>query len=500
MVRLSIFLILIAWALQGSAQYEEVVDVDLSSSSPFDEIVWPYSTKSEGLSSSCASQTNCSSCYDSSSFCHWCDSDQACHARGSVHGCFSGVSCAPPPKKNDTDDVHGCNAHPTCSECTLASYLCHWCAHDNYCHSVGSVYGCVTGVDCYSNDRCKRPEPESLPDDLKFRRLNALFLAALCFVGAIVVCCASSCLCLAGGIKGAYDDLAGLALSNANETDMLTQVQQVDYLLFEENDETQDNFSAADQDGAQLAVAPTTRLDEESTPEGLQDETTPLVVATEARSLLSPAAQGHVSSHVSRVPRRPKGMQRLYNACWTFYLITLAIVAIALVATFTYYPKVPEYSICNDAVAWKSVIDSLTSIKVSADMELLASVANPNHFDVALDMGKGSLTHGGAFVGTFDIPIVTVPAMSITDVLIIAHLSPGEWEAVSLVADYYQGKLVLEVDTQVTLRVPALFDFSFTYKKKGVVVHASDMSDRHLCHCSSWDEDKNRTMTNELLQ
>jgi hypothetical protein len=57
-----------------------------------------------------------------------------------------------------------------------------------------------------------------------------------------------------------------------------------------------------------------------------------------------------------------------------------------------YFPAKPVYNICNDNVAWKSLIDSMASMKVSADFEILASVNNPNHFDVALDMGKSRKT------------------------------------------------------------------------------------------------------------
>jgi len=45
-------------------------------------------------------------------------------------------------------------AHKDCEECTSSPWDCHWCAHDNACHIFGSMYGCVSGVNCYSDNRC----------------------------------------------------------------------------------------------------------------------------------------------------------------------------------------------------------------------------------------------------------------------------------------------------------------------------------------------------------
>jgi hypothetical protein len=90
--------------------------------------------------------------------------------------------------------------------------------------------------------------------------------------------------------------------------------------------------------------------------------------------------------------RRPRHMQRLYNACTACYIFTVAVISGLLFGAVHYFPSKPVYNICNDNVAWKSLIDSMASMKVSADFEILASVNNPNYFDVALDMGKSPNT------------------------------------------------------------------------------------------------------------
>jgi len=198
--------------------------------------------------------------------------------------------------------------------------------------------------------------------------------------------------------------------------------------------------------------------------------------------------------HYHRRSRRPtRSMDRLYGACATCYVVALAGIGLLAFAAVRYYPKIPEYNICNDSMAWKSLIDSLTRMSVTADFEILASISNPNHFDVALDMGRGSFTHHGVFVGTYDIPPVVVKAMSVTDMMIIAHLQPDKWDALSLTTEYYRGKLVLDVDAQANIRIPAFADYTYEADLKDIVVHVNELSDRHLCACPDWSEARNQT-------
>lgn len=451
----------------------------------FDITVAP-SNFSSFLGDSCTSHATCNECY-SSAFCHWCEADQACHARGSIHGCFSGVSCSRPKKNNDTDD-HGCYAQTSCSDCVLSSHFCHWCAHDNACHVVGSMYGCTVGVDCYSNDRCKRDVPEKLHEG-GFQKLNILFLLAACVLGFITICCATACWGLAFGIKGAYDDLLGSL--NTNHDNEESALDQPLIVTQQEEIRLQSRGMIEETDAEQPAAV----NGEEGSPTGAADaddgeervEYTTLI-----QGFSESEDEDVVTLRASGRRRRTRAADRLYGVCVGCYAFTLATVVFGLVATVMYYPRVPVYNVCNDALAWKSLMDSLTSLKVSADFEILMSVANPNRFDVALDMGKGSFSHKGVFVGTFDIPPTTAKANSVTDMFIVTHLSPEKWEALSLTSDYYRGKLVLDVQARATLRVPAFFDYSYTVALESIVVRVNEMSDRHLCACPTWDQ--NQTM------
>lgn len=173
---------------------------------------WPFPSNKNKTDNSCAAHKNCFECSTASSLCHWCAHDNQCHAKGSVHGCLEGVDCTNhtkpdhPKSKNETK----CASHMNCTECSLSSYTCHWCAHDNACHAVGSYYGCVSGVNCYSNDRCRRKEPAPI-EGIVFEEMGFLPIVLILFLGGICFCCSTLGYCVAGGVKGAYDDLADIA-------------------------------------------------------------------------------------------------------------------------------------------------------------------------------------------------------------------------------------------------------------------------------------------------
>lgn len=481
-----------------SAETEETTAWQHVSENPTNFVsVWPFShkDKNDTKAPSCSSYTSCSVCTDAS-WCHWCDKDQACHVMGSIHGCLYGSKChggSDDDNKKKDNETSSCSAHKTCSECALSSRLCHWCAHDNACHQLGSITGCVTGVDCYSNDRCKRPEPEPIEHTV-FTQMGFVPMVSILVFGLLLACCSTLCFCCAGGIKGAYDDLTELAMDAQNgdsagggyDAPLLAQQQSRTQVpaLNQSNEDQSGQEQCAAEEGANSAGDEYVSLGE-TDDHNADAETTPLVAES------TPVVSEPNPNRVRRVPRH---MQRMYQACVGCYIFTMVAIGGFVLAVMRYYPKIPQYNVCNDSVAWKSLIDSLTNMKVTADFEILASVSNPNHLDAALDMGRGTFTHNGAFVGTFDIPPVTVKAMSVTDLFIIAHLSPDKWDALALTTEYYRGKLVLHVDVQTTIRIPAMADYSFATDLRDIAVHVNEMSDRHLCACPNWSDAKNGTI------
>lgn len=291
---------------------------------------------------------------------------------------------------------------------------------------------------------------------------------------------------MAGGVKGAYDDLTDIASQqherNASSMPVVT-IHETTAPPTANNEEAHDEEEATE--------------DNDNTTNN--EEAVPLVNSLGNTEYRLMAENGHDSAPARRSRATSRHMDRLFTACTVCYVISLMAIGGFVLASIRYFPKVPQYNICNDSVAWKSLVDSMTSMKVDADIEILMSIMNPNHFDVALDMGRGSFSHDGAFVGTFEIPPAQVKAMSITDLTILAKFTPEKWEALSLTAEYYRGTLALDIDSQASIRVPALANYSYQAKVTNMRVHVNDptMMDRHLCACPQWKDDRNKTIAIE---
>jgi hypothetical protein len=438
-------------------------------------------------SASCDSYKSCSDCTEASSWCHWCDSDHVCHAKASFYGCLSGSTCKNESKHDDKDKATGCASHVTCSECTGSSsyysHVCHWCAHDNACHAIGSYYGCISGVDCYANDRCTRlhPEPISISNDDAYliAEVGPLPVAVIVAIAALLGCCLSVCFCFASGVKGAYDDLVLVEndhvqmerqsperSSSEQEQSSPTTIDTDDVMEHGESNEGADN---GDADYARMPP------DEEHATDVAHssEESMPLIT--------SPAEQQH--RPMRRPPRR---VQRLYNVCSLCYVGSLITIGGCAYGAYRSLPlAAPSYNVCNEESDWKSLIESLSS-----DFQILVSVANPNHFSFALDMASGNFTHKGNPVGTFQIPPVVAEPLSITDVLMVAHFAPEKWDALSITREFVAGRLTFLADAKATLRIPILLDYSITVSTRDIVIHANELGDRSLCACKTWQQPK----------
>mmetsp|Transcript_10627 Transcript_10627/g.21737 ORF Transcript_10627/g.21737 Transcript_10627/m.21737 type:complete len:590 (+) Transcript_10627:1374-3143(+) len=479
--------------------------------------IWPFSSSSAQeknlTSDACAGQTDCTSCYAKSSWCHWCENQNACHSKGSVYGCFSGSEC----KKNhtvDPDDQHGCAAHQTCSECSTASRFCHWCAHDQACHNIGSVYGCAVGVDCFSNDMCKRKAPQKIKQHFSVDQLNALPIAIVMAVAVLCCCCTSICFCICSGVKGAYDDLADLSANHegdATEPLLLENHIENDYDPIvivpspagEENEDeqrremaTEESFVSAVEEGEAIGEDGPT-ADEEVDNGDTYPNDQPLDednVAVETAPLLMDESTTSVRNVRRSIrPRRPRHMQRLCNGCRACYMVTILLMCTMVFCSIWFYPKIPVYNICNDNVAWKSIIESMESLHTKADIEILGSIVNPNHVSAILVNGTGTFSYKNKFVGTFTIPPFTAEAMAITDFVLIAHLTPGAWDGIAIAKDFSLGKLVLTANASAVVRIPALADLTVQGGRDKIMVYVNEIQDRSLCACPSWDEAKNHT-------
>lgn len=471
-----------------------------------EELLWPWDGKNKSkkkddkknkTDDSCYGHQTCDECYSSSRVCHWCAHDNACHVMGSVYGCITGVRCASNSSKKEDNS---CKAHKSCAECALSSTFCHWCAHDQQCHAVGSVYGCLSGVDCYSNDRCQRPEPVKIKMGF-LDHIGTIPLIIIFSIGAILCCCATIGFGVSVGVKGAYDDLISAAGPNEMSdfstmiptsvappplhTSTTTSTASYEALHEKEtndNDEIANPEDAVEQDALLLpTVSEEPLANPELTLDGVDDPIEPAFTASPSVFPASKRSSGY--------------MNCLLRFCGVCYCLVVVAIGVGVYGAIWYFPKFPQYSICNDSLAWKSLVETVTNAKMQAKFEILASVQNPNHLSVSLVRGSGSFSHKGSMVGTFELPPTDSAALTITDVKVVASFTPEKWEALSLAAEYYNGNLVLDIESEATFRIPALYNYTLDVEFKHIRINVANpyLSNRKLCACPSWKDMKNKT-------
>lgn len=451
---------------------------------------------------SCAYHESCDSCLGAFG-CHWCEFDSMCHVEGSVFGCISGTGSCPSPTADDSSQSSGdvpeepedksCYGIKSCNECS-DTYSCHWCEFDNACHLKGSLYGCLYGVSCYSNDRCQRKNPEPVPaalfplpqssEEVIFTWPEFIILVVLSCGGLMGITCL---FCAAGVGKDFYDDFT--VLTDAAQ-ELKEEHQIIPYIsATAPKPKPSGQVSAKDRFSEMTSLINDERRryihDEEE--EGY-DYDLLLKNADEALAAQEPLLQTKRG--------KSKGSWRvncLFNFCRTCYLFTAGSIVLAALAIVSFYPQYPAYNVCSNELDWKSIADGMTSLKMQASFQILISIYNPNKFDALLDMGAGSFKHDGVHVGTFEIPSESAKAMSITDYLVTVTLTPDEWQALELTSEYYKGTLTFVVDAHVTVTLPALGGYTFQTQFDDYFIHVGDeLSDRHLCACSSWADDKAR--------
>jgi hypothetical protein len=476
----------------------------------------------------CVDHTDCQSC-NAASWCHWCGISKGCHVQGSTSGCAWGETCPGPPSPPTPANNDTCLAHASCADCAVYSRWCHWCAHDNACHLIGSFYGCVRGVDCYDITHCQRAVPEPM-DEVnegpfvvpELRPIPTIIAGVLT---ALIMCCATCCCCAVRVTKEAYNDLVRdvtdttpLLLSSNEDMAVVDDLHQhtttaTTTIVSEEAPEEtvvvpavtaaeEDDPVAAEQDleetahrqeeedapadEALAAASPPRRSTGRSTGRSTRRAAAGATTATR-QSTTTTTTTTTIRPHVRRSPRRT--IHRLYHACVGCYCLTLLAVLTTSFVIIKYFPQPPAYSICSDAVAWQSIVEAMAHLSVAADFQLLASIENPNYLDVDVVAGGGSFYHKNDFVGSFQIPAnTTIQRRSITDLLITATFAPDKWKALSIAEEYYAGTLMLTLDSQVTIRIPILFDYTFTVTVKDLLVDINQAADRHLCACPTWSD------------
>ena len=381
---------------------------------------------------------------------------------------------SPDDDKNKTDT--SCASHTNCTSCAESSWGCHWCAYDEACHAKGSVHGCIAGVNCYRQDRCTRKEPEPIRG-YDISDVGTMPLLVILGLAGLVICCASCCYGVACCMRGTYEDYATLAVANngGDSSVMMQNSQRPRTISFQE-----EVLVNGDDDGNVDDDRGNEREQEGTEYQRLLDDGVGVAAGEDEESLHT-----RITAARSQVMANSSNTKCMFNACSVCYAVTVFCVGIFAVMGVVYSPRRPDISVCSDALAWKSIVDGMTSMKMQASFQILMSVQNPNRFDIVLDMASGSFKHDGAQVGTFTVPRTSIQSMAITDLLVSVTFTPDKWEALQLTAEYYKGTLTFMVDMAAAVQIPALANFTYDFEMDNYKVLAADpkLQDRHLCYC-----------------
>lgn len=386
----------------------------------------------------------------------------------------------------------------------------------------------MTGVDCYSNDRCRRDEPEPIHRFIVFD-IPRLAIVLTLVVASLLIACLSCCHYCVFNVKGAYDDLATISMAASRPPSVIggtfagapsegfyTTLETYPEEAGEGEADIQatEEASPSDEESPAAANGNTAVTATESEPlssiaEGVDSSTVQVPERQELESnpddLLNMAGHSHLTTPLLPASARsfngiqgmeePPHMKALYRVCSCLYYLSILLIISLVAGLFTFFPKPPVYNVCNDALAWKRIMESIVALKLDASFEILVSVSNPNHVTVILEKATGSFSFDGEPIGIYEIPPETIDGMAITDVMLIAHVQPDRYQALRLAEAYFRGNLLLNADFNAKLRAPAMFDITYDVHMKDIDVYVNELGPRDLCHCPSWDDAKNHTDT-----
>jgi hypothetical protein len=351
------------------------------------------------------------------------------------------------------------------------------------------VHGCAAGVNCYAIDRCQRLEPESFEaggtfSSASFKGVGPVAWALVWIMFGLIFCCSTCCL---GGVtllKGAVDDLV------RGQPEMVEDGVVVDsgyrrLLEMEKEGEERDSLEIA-----LLKNGPHDEKEDAKNVDGAMNgsrgKSEMDLIRTDAQSVTNLSRLSIPTMY--QQPKSGGQINRMYLACQMCYIFTLLTTLVLSITALSYAPRHPEYNVCTDELAWKSIVEGMTALKMSASFDLLISVYNPNRWEVDLFQGVGQFHHDGEYVGSFTIPEGQISPQAISDIVVKVTLTPDKWSALSLTSEYYQGTLKFTVGGHSHVKIPGLGNYQFDAKFDDIVVNVNDpsMDDTHLCACPGW--------------
>lgn len=116
-----------------------------------------------------------------------------------------------------------------------------------------------------------------------------------------------------------------------------------------------------------------------------------------------------------------------------------------------FYPRMPDYNVCNREFDWESILQSLRSLHPKIEYQVLISAINENRFGFLLEEGKADIYHNNTLVGYWklDAPL-EAKAGSITDVIAPIKIEPDYSEAIALWSAFRNNELIFRINATVS--------------------------------------------------
>ncbi len=167
------------------------------------------------------------------------------------------------------------------------------------------------------------------------------------------------------------------------------------------------------------------------------------------------------------------------------WISLLGITGFALFSVFGvyYFPTAAKYSICSKKIEWLPVIEGILHQHVDVPMNLQISVYNPNKFRVNVQSLSANLIYQNNFVasGNFSTQLA-LSSGSVDDTFVYVHFFPTVKQALSMLAAFSSGKLLVDVE------IKSAIDFFFLHMSGTFTLHDVDLTHsvavtREYCKC-----------------
>jgi LEA14-like dessication related protein len=205
---------------------------------------------------------------------------------------------------------------------------------------------------------------------------------------------------------------------------------------------------------------------------------------------LSPSYSLNSMEHQTRTHRPRPYWKRLLRCekptCFRFVSICiLTLTLLIAVLGIVLYPQVPEYSICNKSIRWLSLLEAIITYQMKAELEIQTSIYNPNRIDIKVHKLNLNMRHKGNHVASAVARDITLPAGSVTDVILVASVEPTTEEAIRMSAEYARGELFVDAnvsfDTSIALWDRSLISYNASADYNDIDINGGP--DRKWCKC-----------------